>query len=296
VELAGFASARAHSRPACEPSDPIVSIVLPTYNRAALLVEAIASVRAQTYRTWQLHIVDDGSTDETPTRVPLDDDRVRLIQCSHRGNVAAVRNTGLAACTGRYVAFLDSDDRWHPEKLERQVRRLEASPDAGWCHGPFTLIDGVGRRVPMRAGPSWRPREGELVEAVLTTAASIALQSVLARTELAQRIRFDERIPVVDDYDFLLQLALLAPAVAVGDVVLAEIREHPHRMTNQRWNHGLGFAIAYRKAYRQVGDRHLRYVCMRQGVRLLRHFLANARARSQFWCGVRQAIHALRTA
>ena len=263
------------------PLPPVVSVVLPTYDRTTLLRDAVDSVANQTWREWELLVVNDGSTIRVEDWLPPDS-RIHVVHLVHGGNIARARNIGLSRAVGAYVGFLDSDDRWHPRKLELQVARLEDNTRAGWCHGEAALIDTAGVRIPQRAGPPWRPREGWFVETMIRTDATIALQTVLVRRELAQSIGFDERI-FVDDYDFLLQIALRAPAAAIDGCVLAEIREHEGRTTHGRYDHGLGSALAYRKAYRQLTDPHLRRVCVGQGVRLLRHYLANARARGEWW-------------
>src|ERR1041384_7078965 len=106
-------------------SDPLVSVVIPTFNRARYLREAIDSVLNQTYPYWELIIVDDGSTDETQSTLEtLADARVHVLRRPHEGNVARARNVGLEQAQGRYVAFLDSDDRWMPSKLQFQVADL----------------------------------------------------------------------------------------------------------------------------------------------------------------------------
>lgn len=107
----------------------VVSVVIPTYNRAETLPRAIDSVLQQTHTELELFVVDDGSTDETPTVVrEYDDDRLTYIRHEENQNASAARNTGLDEATGKYVAFLDSDDEWHPEKLTRQVEAMEAAP------------------------------------------------------------------------------------------------------------------------------------------------------------------------
>lgn len=105
-----------------------VSVIIPTYNRAAYLPEALASVRAQTFKDYEIVVVDDGSTDSTADLLAGDAD-VRYIACEHAG-VAAARNRGVAEAQGEFIAFIDSDDLWLPEKLERQVSYLDAHPDA----------------------------------------------------------------------------------------------------------------------------------------------------------------------
>lgn len=267
---------------------PLVSIILPTYNRAPLLSEAIASVQAQSCGEWELIVVDDGSTDGTLGVLP-DDVRVKVAPRTHSGNIAALRNAGLEVAIGDYIGFLDSDDRWHPRKLDLQISRLERSPDAGWCHGAAGLMNAAGEPVPMRAGLPWQPREGRFVEEVLTTAASIALGTVLVRRPIALAIGFDERIPTVDDYDFIVQLALRSPAVAVDECTVAQIRVHEARTTSARDDHGLGAAMAYRKAFRQVDSWRLKRICARQALSLFRHYMATARAQGELGPALRRA-------
>src|ERR1700742_4409771 len=101
---------------------PAVSIILPTYNRLRFLPEAVQSVLGQTTADWELIVVDDGSTDESVTWLEsLRDPRISILRTRHTGNRSALRNLGVARTSGPWIAFIDSDDRWHPEKLRRQL-------------------------------------------------------------------------------------------------------------------------------------------------------------------------------
>ncbi len=106
-----------------------VSVIIPTYNRAALVAEAVASVLAQTWRDFEVLVVDDGSTDGTIEALAPYASRLRLLRRESRGGVSAARNTGIKAARGEWLAFLDSDDLWLPEKLSRQMAYLAAHPD-----------------------------------------------------------------------------------------------------------------------------------------------------------------------
>ncbi|MEZ0471427.1 glycosyltransferase [Luteimonas salinilitoris] len=118
----------ADARMRLHAEQPLVSIVMPTYNRAALIGEAIGSVLEQTYPNWELLVCDDGSNDDTRARVTaLGDPRIRFLALKHRG-AAAARNSGLAAARGRYIAYLDTDNLWHPEYLAHVVAGLLSSP------------------------------------------------------------------------------------------------------------------------------------------------------------------------
>jgi glycosyltransferase involved in cell wall biosynthesis len=266
----------------------LVSIILPTYNRRILLRDAVASIQAQTWHQWELIIVDDGSTDGTGDDLPADD-RIRFVPRPHTGNLAALRNEGLALAGGTAIAFQDSDDRWHADKLALQVARLAARPYCGWCYGEFRLIDADHREIPQRSGFDWCPREGHLLREMITTEASVALFTVLVRRELAFTLRFDESIPWGDDYEFLLRLALASPACVV-DTVVGYAREHPGRGTHHRYDQMLNFALAYHRFGRQLAEPDLRRLSRQRAYVSLRDYLANARAAGALGPGLRNAV------
>lgn len=271
-------------------SDELVSIILPTYNRRALLQEAIASIQGQSRPHWELLIVDDGSTDGSPDVVPRDD-RIRLMTRPHVGNVALLRNVGLDVARGSIVAFLDSDDRWHPHKLARQVARLRVRQESGWCYGQYNLIDESGQQIPQRRHFPWIPREGTLLREMLTTEAGVSLLTVAVRRELADALRFDEHVPWGDDYDFLVRLASTAPACVV-DEVIADVREHSNRGNRHRYDQMLNFAAAYRRYERDLPDPVLKHICRQRASRLMREYLANARADGALIAGMTRAARA----
>lgn len=121
-----------------------VSIILPTYNRARFLPQAIESICAQEFTDWELIIVDDGSTDETPELLPQLTANilqpVRIIRQENQGAYAA-RNTGLDHATGRYIAFFDSDDLWLPHHLRDCANALDDNPDVDWVYGACRIVD-----------------------------------------------------------------------------------------------------------------------------------------------------------
>lgn len=106
---------------------PLVSVITPTYNAAKFIRNTIDSVKQQTYPHWELLLIDDCSTDETVQIIQeeLKDSRIHLITLTHNGGAAVARNTGITAAKGRYIAFLDSDDLWLPQKLEKQVQFMQ---------------------------------------------------------------------------------------------------------------------------------------------------------------------------
>lgn len=130
--------------------DPLVSIVLPCYNAAAFLPATLESVIAQTFGDWECIAVDDASKDETASILAdfaSRDPRIRPLFLEKNGGAAASRNAALREMRGRYLAFLDADDVWLPEKLALQVARLEAT-GAALCHTSYRFMDEGGNVLP----------------------------------------------------------------------------------------------------------------------------------------------------
>lgn len=184
---------------------PLVSIIMPAWNRDFIVLTAIESVQAQTFGNWELLVVDDGSTDETRDRVrevSARDPRVRLIEQNH-GGVSAARNAGIAASSGAYIAFLDSDNTWQHDYLEFALKGLIAS-NLPVAYAAIELTDPVTGEVFFRAF------EGGLEE--LKTFNFIDLNVLLVDAALAREIGgFDVSLRRWVDHDFALRLAARTP-------------------------------------------------------------------------------------
>ena len=213
--------------------NPLVTVVIPTYNRGALVQQAIASVIAQTYRNWELIIVDDGSDDGTREAIiTMNDPRIKLLTIPHIGNIALLRNIGVEDGSGEWLAFLDSDDIWIPRKLEIQLFFL-LQEGKRWGYGGFELMNDDMQTIPNKAG-QFRPMSGWIIKEVLTTEASVTIGTLmLERTlfEEAGRFNQDAKLIFREDYELVLRLALKSEALAVPDL-LVRIREHEGRATN----------------------------------------------------------------
>jgi glycosyltransferase involved in cell wall biosynthesis len=209
----------------------MVSVVIPTWNRVRFVREAISSVTAQSFADWELIVVDDGSTDETlETLGKLQDLRIRLIATPHSGSAATARNRGIEAARGKWIAFLDSDDLWTPEKLQVQLDAL-AQAGAGWCYCDYCLIDEQGKDDPL-ARSGFRPFNGRIIEQLLLEQTAACINTLLIRRDLVEQVgRFDETLAYYEDMDFELRLAAAADAVAV-DKPLVRVRRHPARRTD----------------------------------------------------------------
>ncbi len=199
---------------------PEVSVVVPTYNRATELPRALDSVLAQTFRDFELIVVDDGSTDETQSVLDaIDDPRLRVVTHDTNRGANVARNTGIEVAEGDCIAFLDSDDEWDRRKLHRQVSRYEMSPAdcvAVYCGFEMEISGVVGQFVSvaaraLAAADEDRPKEGrsELVGEILADHLhSGAGSTLLVSTTVARKIDgFDENIDWFQDPDFLLRVA-----------------------------------------------------------------------------------------
>lgn len=180
-----------------------VSVIIPTYNRADLIIRAVRSVLNQTYKNIELIVVDDGSTDDTAKILSsITDDRLTVVQGKHAG-VSAARNTGIERSSGSLIAFLDSDDEFLPEKIEMAIAAFNANPAAVMAHSHWvetTMRD--GQRV-MRPYASGDARHALLMFAPISiTTAVIRKRAVDKKT-----LRLDLSLRVCEDYDMLFRVA-----------------------------------------------------------------------------------------
>ncbi|MEH7086472.1 glycosyltransferase family 2 protein [Neobacillus drentensis] len=128
------------------PQQPLISIITPSYNASLFIEQTITSVRKQTYQNWEMIIVDDCSSDHTPyilERIKEEDDRIHVIYLNQNGGAAVARNIALQHAKGRYIAFLDSDDCWKPEKLEKQLSFMQTNKFAFTFTG-YELVTNEG--------------------------------------------------------------------------------------------------------------------------------------------------------
>jgi glycosyltransferase involved in cell wall biosynthesis len=185
---------------------PVVSVIIPTYNRAGIVVRAIESVLQQTFTDFEVIVVDDASTDDTANVIsPLADRRVRYVRLPHNGGVATARNRGMEEAQGRYFAFLDSDDEWLPTKLQQQIEVFSRAPfGVGLVYtGVETIGEGGASTVstPEARGYVYPDL---LQRNVIHGGASNAL----IRREAAAIVGgFDASLPAAEDYDFWLRVA-----------------------------------------------------------------------------------------
>ena len=192
--------------------DPLVSVIVPTYNSARYIRAAVESVLAQTHQSFELIVVDDGSTDNTRDVLAAHLGRLRYERRDNRG-VYAARNRGVSLSRAPYLAFLDADDLWEPSKLAEQVQFMEAHPDFGAVHTDAAIIDREGRTIKASSNARRQSRDGMVFEEFFRVNMAVILMStVMIRRSCFDALGpFDERDPVVQDYFYFLRLSWQFP-------------------------------------------------------------------------------------
>jgi glycosyltransferase involved in cell wall biosynthesis len=200
---------------------PLVSVVIPSYNQARFLGEAIESALGQSHPSTEVVVADDGSTDESVAiaeRYP-----VRLVRHANMG-VSPTRNAGLAASRGDLVVFLDGDDRLMPDALAIGVRELAAEPTAAFAAGRYRHIDLAG--APGRVY-TWGNATGSVHEQLLKWNIIGMLATVIFRREALPEVAFEPTLRSAEDWDLYLRIVRDHP-VRLHDAIVAEYRRYPH--------------------------------------------------------------------
>ena len=184
-------------------TEPLVSVILPTHNRAPLLERAMRSVLDQSYRALELIVIDDASTDDTAEVVRASgDSRVRYLRQPERRGVSAARNRGMSEAQGELIAFQDSDDEWLPDKLRQQVDRLAALPTDVALTQAAVRYEGTVTRYCFSALPA-----GQESTAILPCNNSSYLQACLARTACLREVGgLDERLSLWEDWELMIRV------------------------------------------------------------------------------------------
>jgi glycosyltransferase involved in cell wall biosynthesis len=231
-------------------SQPLISVVIPTYNRAQRVQVALASVLAQTYREIEVIIVDDGSTDDTreaiARAISRSNDGARRIRYFYQANQgpSLARNRGIAEARGKWIAFLDSDDDWLPEKLELQMRALQGL--GGQCEACFTdarMVNDRGMDTTSFRAFNRKYKEPVGIDrgAVQSLAKSFCgfwISTLLARIEAVRKIAgFDPEIPCHEDHDFYFRLSLATPLAYINKPLVRTDRSaSPSGSTSRPWD------------------------------------------------------------
>lgn len=208
-------------------AEPNVSVIIPTFNRKEMVTCAIKSVLEQSYRHFELIVVDDGSSDGTTPHLESQFNEVIVMRQKNQG-VSAARNAGIKAAKGELIAFLDSDDLWLPRKLKRQVAFFNQHPTAVICQTEEIWIRD-GRRV----NPKRRHQKptGMIFEPSLALCLVSPSAVMLKRTLLDEVGRFDETLPACEDYDLWLRIAWRYPVHLIRDRLIIKHGGHADQLS-----------------------------------------------------------------
>lgn len=230
---------------------PRVSVVIPTYNRADMVSDAIQSVLDQTYSDWELIVVDDGSQDNTRDVVAsYRDPRIHYVYQENR-KLPGARNTGIRTSKGEYLAFLDSDDLFTPEKLERQVAALDSSPEIGLVASGWTEVD--MQHNLLRTLQPWRLKPGLALSDWLYGNPFI-VPAVLVRRDWLVRVGlFDEQQHYVEDWDLWLRLVYTGCVMRWEPGIVCLRTIHEGNMVHNAARMGAGLLRLFDKFFAQPG-------------------------------------------
>ena len=202
---------------------PLVSVVMPAFNVDWCVRRAVDSVLAQSFREWELVVVNDGSTDGTRGVLSSYGQAIRVIEQENRG-MSAARNAGIRAARGSLVAFLDADDCWLPEKLARQVELLRSRPEIGFCSTSARIENPGGELLNLW---QFRHKSTDVLQTLFAENAAIAggCSAVVVRKELLDRVGlFDERLRGFEDPDLWIRLAAVAGYACIDEALVVVMR------------------------------------------------------------------------
>ena len=208
---------------------PKFSVIIPTYNDGLYLAEALESVFAQTFQDYEVIVIDDGSTDATQRLLKPYMGRIHYVYQENQGAYLA-RNTGIRRAKGEFIAFLDADDIWVQEKLERQNQYLQAHPEIGMVHGYLDTMNAEGALLPNASAAGrrhWeRINQRPMTYENILLDAAFHFDTCVIRKKVLDAIGEFRCIPVCEDFDFLLRVALSTKIGFMNDSALAVFRCH----------------------------------------------------------------------
>jgi len=207
-----------------------ISVIIPTYNRQATIDRAVQSVLQQTHPADELIVVDDGSTDNTASQLSAYPNLHYIYQAN--AGVSAARNRGIRAASGDWIALLDSDDEWLPEKLQQQINMLKLQPHYRFCH-----CDEIWMRHDVRVNPKHRHRKhgGHIYTHCLPLCVISPSAALIRRDVFDDTGWFDESLPACEDYDYWLRFCAVAPVLYVAAPLLKKYGGHADQLSRKFW-------------------------------------------------------------
>lgn len=210
--------------------NPLISVVIPVYNASHFLNDALESVAAQSYRPLEVHVVDDGSTDNSEQVIRAAQARLTIplaYSYQHNQGPSVARNQGIAQANGKLIAFLDADDMWRAQKLERQIAQLRQNPKAGAavCRGQYILEIGaqwpanVNRDYCVQSPPCYFP------------------SALIVRKEVFEQVGgFDPRLRIGEDMDWIMRTRDMGIEILVVQEILFQRRFHQNNLSHTATN------------------------------------------------------------
>ena len=213
---------------------PLVSVILPTYNRAEFLPDSIGSILSQTYDSYEIIVVDDGSMDNTKEVLYPFYQRIKYLRLENNRGASVARNIGIQSAQGKYIAFIDADDIWLPEKLQTDIEYFNKHPDVSMVYSKHVNIDKNGRvldEASKRRLPS-----GNVFAQLFSEQNFIITSSVVVRKEIFETTGlFDVQLFNCQDWDMWLQIAFYFKVVGIN-TPLVKYRHNLHSLSKNRNN------------------------------------------------------------
>ena len=211
---------------------PQVTVILPTWNRAKWLKTSIESVLSQTFQDFELIVVDDASTDSTGEILEGYSRKIRTILLPENLGVSAARNAAIVQSDSKWIAFLDSDDYWHAEKLEKQIKQTRLCPEY-----QIHFTDEIWIRNGIRVNPKYkhRKREGWIFKPSLALCLMAPSTVMLHRELLERHGMFDDALPVCEDYDLWLRLTAYHPVALLNEKLMTRHGGHSDQLSRKPW-------------------------------------------------------------
>ncbi len=208
-----------------------ITVIIPSHNRCALLMRALESIMKQTYPPDQMIVIDDGSTDDTVDQVNKHFPDVELIKQSNHG-VSHARNQGIRRASGEWLAFLDSDDEWLPDKLQIQMTALEQQPEFKVCHTEEIWVRNGVRVNPMK---KHKKTGGWIFQQCLPLCAMSPSSVLIHRSVFAELGNFDEDLPACEDYDLWLRITARFPVIFIETPQIVKYGGHEDQLSQKYW-------------------------------------------------------------
>ena len=213
---------------------PLVSIILPTYNCAAFLSHSIGTILSQTYNSYEIIVIDDGSTDNTKEVLYPFMQRIKYIRLEQNKGLPTARNIGVRSAQGKYIAFIDADDLWLPEKLQTDIEYFETHPEVSMVYSKHINIDEKGDDL--NGNTKRQLPSGNIFLQLFSEQNFVISSSVVVRKEVFETTGlFDEQLVNCQDWDMWLRIAFHFKVAGINKP-LVKYRHNPHSLSKNRNN------------------------------------------------------------